>query len=376
MSRPEASGLFGGPQLFDRYVLRELLAPFAFGVAAFTGILLATTVLFHLVTLMVRHGLSGLLVLQILGLRLPETAFYTFPMATLLAALLAYGRLAGDGELTAMRASGVGFARLVAPALGFSLVVAALTLGLNEAVAPVAALQAKTRLLAASQQPNVPVTREHLFYPERDRGELRRFFYARRYDGSRMQDVVVQEFEAGRLVRLVQALEAAPLDDGWTFRQGVMHQVDERGEFRYTVRFEAQRIALGADLLAMSQESRAPQEMSAGELRAHVDRLARTGGSPREVAELQVLFHQRLAVPFAAVVFTLLGAGMGIRPQRSSAGVGLGVSILVIFAYYVLMFLGMAMGQTGALPPALAAWLPNLVCGTLAAWRLRRLDVA
>jgi lipopolysaccharide export system permease protein len=113
--------------------------------------------------------------------------------------------------------------------------------------------------------------------------------------------------------------------------------------------------------------------MTLAELRSHVRHLARTGASPREVAELEVLAGQRVAVPFAAVVFTLLGAGMGIRPQRASASVGLGVSVLVLFAYYVLMFMGMAFGQTGTLAPGLAAWLPNLLCGALALWRLHAL---
>lgn len=363
-------------KLLDRYVLAELFAPFGFGVTAFTAILLATTVMFHLVTMMVRHGLPGWLVAEVMVLRLPETAFFTFPMAVLLATLLGFGRLAGDGELTALRAAGVSVVRLTMPAMGFALAVTLATLALNELVVPAAAYRAKTLMYEATHQRALPVAREHLFYPERENDELKRFFYARRFDGSRMQDVVVQEFEAGRLVRLVQAQEASPMPDGWHFHRGVIQQVDENGEFRYTIRFAEQRIALGADLLQLGRENRAPQEMSARELAAHMDRLAHTGASHRELAELGVLWHQRLAVPFAAVVFALLGASMGIRPQRASPGVGLGVSILVIFAYYVVMFVAMALGQTGQLAPWLAAWAPNLVCGGVAAWRLRALAQA
>ena len=363
-------------KLLDRSILAELVSPFGFGVAAFTAILLATTVMFHLVTLMVRHGLPGALVAEVMALRLPETAFYTFPMAALLAALLGYGRLAGDGELTAFRAVGVGVGRLVAPAIAFAVVVSLTTLALNELVVPAAAYRAKALLYEATHQRAMPISRDHLFYPEREGGELKRFFYARHFDGSRMQDVVVQEFEAGRLVRLVQAAEASPMPDGWRFERGVIQQVDENGEFRYTIRFAEQRIALGADLLQLGRENRAPQEMSAGELAGHMGRLARTGGTARELSELGVLWHQRFAVPFAAVVFVLLGASMGIRPQRQSASVGLGVSILVIFAYYVVMFVAMALGQTGQLPPWLAAWAPNLICGGLAVFRLRQLAQA
>ena len=73
-------------KILDRYILTELAAPFLFGVAAFTGIMTASTVLFHLVTLMVQHGLPIQLVLEILGLRLPEMIFFAFSSSGLRAA--------------------------------------------------------------------------------------------------------------------------------------------------------------------------------------------------------------------------------------------------------------------------------------------------
>ncbi len=77
-----------GVSLLDRAVFGELLAPFAFGVAAFTAILAASNVFFNLVMLMVREGISPGVVAEVLVLRLPETAFFTFPMAVLLAGML------------------------------------------------------------------------------------------------------------------------------------------------------------------------------------------------------------------------------------------------------------------------------------------------
>ncbi|MEB3195636.1 MAG: LptF/LptG family permease [Candidatus Sericytochromatia bacterium] len=358
--------------LLERSLLLELAAPFLLGVAAFTGILLSSTVLFPLVTEVVRHGVAGWQVLEIVLLRLPETAFYTFPMSTLLASLLAYGRLAGDGELTAWRGLGLSPWRLLRPALSFALVVAVATIALNEGVVPVAAWQAKGLLLAATHRSPLPRAQEHLFFPEREGGQLKRYFYARRFDGRAMADVVLQEFEAGRLVRIVQAQVAEPLAAGWRFQQGVVHQVDALGEFRYTLRFTEQQVELGTDLLAMALENRQPLEMNARELAEHTARLRRAGVGERELGELDVLRHQRLAIPCAALVFALLGAGVGIRPSPAGATMGLGISILLIFAYYVLMFLGMAGGQLGWLAPWFAAWLPNLAAGALGAWRVGR----
>lgn len=353
-------------KILDRYILTELAAPFAFGVAAFTGIMTASTVLFHLVTLMVQHGLPIVLVLQILALRLPEMIFYTFPMSMLLASLLAFGRLSGDGEITAYKAAGVSLFRIMAPVIAFAVTVSATTIALNEVLVPAASWHAKRLLYEATHKQELPIARDHLFYNEMGTdGQLRRLFYARHFDGHRMQDVVVQEFEANKLVRIVQAAEAAPTDDGWTFSKGVIYQTDANGEYRFTVRFDSQRIALGEALLALSRENREPMEMNASELKAHIGRLVAAGQVGREINELQVQWHQKFAVPFASLVFALVGAPMGLRPQRTNSSIGLGVSILVIFIYYILMFVCMATGQIGAVPPVLAAWLPNVVAAGL-----------
>ncbi|MBR7518595.1 LptF/LptG family permease, partial [Mycobacterium tuberculosis] len=75
----------------------------------------ATSVLFELITLMVRFGLPVVTVVQVLSLRMPEMVFYTFPMSMLLASLLSFGRLSGDHEITALKAAGVSLFRIIAP---------------------------------------------------------------------------------------------------------------------------------------------------------------------------------------------------------------------------------------------------------------------
>ena len=72
-------------------------------------------------------------------------------------------------------------------------------------------------------------------------------------------------------------------------------------------------------------------------------------------------FHLRLAVPWACLIFAILGAALGSRPQRASSGVGFGFSVIIIFVYYVIMSFSKALGENGSLPPAMAAWVANLV---------------
>jgi lipopolysaccharide export system permease protein len=359
-------------KILDRYILSELFAPFVFGVAAFTAILTASSVLFYLVTLMVRHGLPIGLVVEILALRVPEMIFYTFPMSMLLATLLAFGRLSGDGEITAFKAAGVSLYRIMIPVVSFAVLVSVATIALNEYLVPAANWRAKNLLHEATHKQQLPISRDHVFYNEMEGGQLKRIFYARHFDGAHMLDVVVQEFENNKLVRLVQAKEASPTENGWRFDQGVIYQDDDQGEYRYTVRFDTQKIALGEALLSLGRENRLPTEMNAHDLAEHIDRLIATGQSGNTINELKVQWHQKFSVPFASLIFALVGAPLGLRPQRSTSSIGLGLSILVIFAYYILMFLGMAMGQTGALSPLVGAWAPNVLAGAIGVYFLRQ----
>ena len=80
----------------------------------------------------------------------------------------------------------------------------------------------------------------------------------------------------------------------------------------------------------------------------------------------------RIAVPWACLIFAMLGAALGSRPQRSSSSVGFGYSVVIIFVYYVIMSFSRALGESGTLPPLIAAWTANLVFLVISIWLCSR----
>jgi lipopolysaccharide export system permease protein len=80
-------------RLLDRYVLSELLYPFIFGVAAFSSIFIASSMLFKIVQYITTYGASMTSVAKLFIYSLPEVINYTFPMSMLLASLMAFGKL-------------------------------------------------------------------------------------------------------------------------------------------------------------------------------------------------------------------------------------------------------------------------------------------
>ena len=120
--------------VLDRYIMRELVSPFALGVTLFTFFLVLDRI-YNLTELVITKGVPFHLVVQLLVFMLPSFLAHTLPMALLVAVLLAGGRLAGDLEIVAFKAAGVSLLRLFRPALlaGIAVTVATalLTLVLN-----------------------------------------------------------------------------------------------------------------------------------------------------------------------------------------------------------------------------------------------------
>jgi lipopolysaccharide export system permease protein len=81
-----------------------------------------------------------------------------------------------------------------------------------------------------------------------------------------------------------------------------------------------------------------------------------------------VAIQRKLAFPFVCIVFSLMGAAMGIRPQRAGKATSFGVSVLLIFGYYLLMFVCAALGQAEIISPFLAGWLPNFIGLAIGGW--------
>ena len=86
--------------LMDRWLIKELLGPLLFGIAAFTAVSLSVGVVFELVRRVAESGLPLLAAMQVLLLRLPGFLVLAFPMATLMATLMASDCQSGMGRLT------------------------------------------------------------------------------------------------------------------------------------------------------------------------------------------------------------------------------------------------------------------------------------
>jgi LPS export ABC transporter permease LptF/LPS export ABC transporter permease LptG len=364
------------PRLIDRYIVREMLAPSGIGLLVFTFVLLIDQIPRLLAVLVARSADFPTIVRVFVNL-LPSILAITIPMAFLLGVLLAFGRMASDSEIVALRAVGVSPLRLLTPVMMLALVMTAITFYIN-AVALPAANQAHREIVFS-------------LVVSKARTDVKARTFTDNLLPGRMM-LYVQDIEPGTglwknlLIHDTRDIAESKLI---LARTGELVVDKERQIVRVELGPGSQHSFFGADPRAYNRTSfrsmgwdlpvdeffpdrkklllaKGDREMSLPEL---ADKIAeiRAKGKPRvEWGRFAVEWHKKFAIPAACLVFGLLGLALSLGSRKEARSSAFALSIGVIFVYYILIRLGEQAGDTGTMRPWLAMWGANLVLGAAA----------
>jgi lipopolysaccharide export system permease protein len=342
--------------LVDKYILSEFIPPFIFSLSLFLCITVSGFVLFNLIDLLVKYGISLKLFAQLFIYSLPEMIFYSFPMSVLLASLLTASRLYRDNEIIIFQLSGRTSFRLFLPVFIFTFILSFTSLFFNDLIVSKANAEFSKGYLYAQLKKNLPVSKQHFFYKEYENSNIKRSFYAREFIGDVMYKPISEEFKDGELKTIIEA-ERSVLNNGrWTFYNGTIYNIG-KNNFRSYVNFSNYSFPFMASLENIARESRTPKEMNFSELAAHIKDLQLAG---EKTSALEVQLYQKIAIPFTSVLFFMVGIPLGFNRKSKSSSFGFSFSILFIFAYYFLMFCFTALGSVELLNPVFCAWFPDL----------------
>ena len=160
-------------KIIDKYLLKELIGPFVFGVATFSFILAGGTVIFPLISEALKYQIPFLKVIQLFIFKLPFIIVWTFPMATLFTALIVFGRLNSDLEILAFRAGGINFTRIVTPVIVVGFFISLLTILMNEAIVP-QTNNSVENLFRSYRNQTKPTIKQNINFTELKNGQLAR----------------------------------------------------------------------------------------------------------------------------------------------------------------------------------------------------------
>ena len=92
----------------------------------------------------------------------------------------------------------------------------------------------------------------------------------------------------------------------------------------------------------------------------------------KQIRRYQVEIQKKYSIPFACIIFVLVGAPLAIRMGRSGMNMAIGLSILFFLVYYVGLIGGEKLADRGFVNPFMAMWAPNLIFGGLSIYLLRK----
>lgn len=358
-------------RILDKYILKSFMGPFLFGVFAFTTIFVGTGTLFRIAQYITEYGASVWSVTKIFFLALPSIVVLTFPMSTLLGTLMTFGKLSGNSEIIVMRAGGQKFLRLALPVYILAFFIAIGTTMFNEYVVPKANYEYQRILREEIKREALPKNQYNLVLKQVEKGEMRALLYAKQYDSEKkeLSRITIQEFEKGEVVRVENAENATWDGQQWVMHTGTIFDIAENEGVKRTMKFVDQKMPLLLAPAEVAKRKLDDEEMTVRELRAEIAAYKASGAN---TASLEMELYKRFTIPFASFLFALIGACLGLQPQRSSSSRGFGISVLIIFIYYGVMTFTQALGNGGALPPIIAACIPDalaLVMGIYYNWK-------
>jgi lipopolysaccharide export system permease protein len=418
-------------KILTRYLLRVHLAPFFFALFALTSLLFVNTIARRFPD-MAGKGLPTSVILRVCELSLPHIIALTLPMAVLVAVLYAFSQLASDNEITALKASGVNLLTLLVPLLGAGFVLAAFMLYFNDRILPETNHALKLLMVDIGRKsPTLDLKEQVINDIQSNTSNSSYFLQAARIDHvtGKMQSVVIYDLSNMGRVRTVyadsgrMAFNREQTDLFLTLHDGSVSEVKESAPQQFQrVFFKTQMMMMkgvGNVLQRSNDDYRSDREMSLAMLSAAADssrielnairkdaqRLganalnevmragtaeisqsqlnssamelrmlsSRAEAAQDRINEFSVEWHKKWAIPFACLVFVLIGAPLAIRFPRGGPGMVIAISLAIFGIYYVSLIGGESLGDKGKVAPFWGPWAPNLLFLLLSFWGLLRI---
>jgi len=357
-------------------MLLEMLPPFAVSVAGLMFIFLMAQIL-KITKWIVNYRIGLGQVLKALAYSSPYFLSFVIPMSVMLAVLLTFLRMSGDNEITALKAAGISFLRLLPPVVFFCLVGWILTGGTLLWGVP----WGKNSLESMKNQLDLA----HADGMIQERTFITDFFgfvlYFNALDLSQrtMEDVFIEDHSNKGFVSHIIAPRGRLVTnrETGTYRMqlydGIINQVNLNDKSSLSISFETYNVNLDPVKLIerriKKNKKKNEQAMWMGELREAINTAAE---KDKYYWRWLIEYHRRIALPWACLALGLLAVPLGIQSRSAKRSYGFILALGMFFTYFILMSAGMVFGENGIYPPVVGMWLPNLIMGAAAFWFARR----
>lgn len=353
--------------ILTRYILAYFRRIFLLALGAFIGLYMLVE-FFDKIDNFVEHQATLAQYALYFTNFIPIVFVQIVPLAVLLGGFLTLGGLSRSQELTAMRSGGIGLWSVAAPIIFASILISLLVVGINETVVP-AAQQEVNHIyeVEVRGRSKTIFKRDKIWFRDEDSIVNIQYFSPEK---GRLEGVTIFSFSDDfHLMSRVDVPTALFEEGQWSFTNARERRFDpETGELTGIKKLPEDARLFDRTLEDLKIAQPQTEEMNFRELRDFVEKLQAEGYDPTRYL---VDMHARLARPFTNIIMALLAIPFALqRGRRSNLAMGVGFSLFIGIAFYILDATILAFGYSGVLPPFVAAWAANLLFLLIGIWML------
>lgn len=341
-------------KILERYIFQQFIKAFLFTALVFVSLFIIINMIEKLGNFM-DHHVSALEIARYYLLSIPSIFLITSPVSALLASILVAGKLSTLNELPAIRSAGVSMRQFLTPFTWGALLLFLFNAFNAGWLAPITYSHNRAfEQLYLGKQANDEATRNlHLL----DSGN--RIISIEAFDpiSESLTNVAIEQFSASTII---SRIDADSMRYNKRLKRWKMWRVTERyfnNGYQRVYTKPTATIRLSLRPKALHELRLQPDELT---LLQHYNYLREK--EEAGVANLErstVKFHNKIAMPFASLIITLIGVPLAARKKRGGIAAEIALTLFIGFLYLTIQRTIAIAGYQGALPPIVAAWLPN-----------------
>lgn len=354
--------------IIDRYIAKMFLGFFLGGLVVFVTLFVTVDFMSNFV----RSDAPFQSILSFYLLSLPALVYQMMPVACLMGVVFTLGSLGKTNELTALFASGMSLARVSLPILSLVMLISSVAFFLNDRVVPI--LNQKKNYVyyvEIRKQPGLysTVKTDRIWYRS---GNALYNIKTLSPDTATAMGLTMYQFDsAWNLAQMITAKAVKLQGTTWNLSEGTVTIFPADTNVPMTQEFTEKRITVAEDAKDLQSSGQTTESLSLKELARFIKRNKESG---LDTLRYEVDYHAKFSFALAGFVMCLIGIPFSVGKARSgSAAFGAGVTIGLAFAYWAFYSSGLTLGKHGAIPPILAAWVPNVVMIAFAVFALVRM---
>jgi lipopolysaccharide export LptBFGC system permease protein LptF len=335
----------------------------------------------------VTRGVSLMFILKIFAYEIPYTMGFVIPISVMTTTLLHFGRLSGDGEITAMKAGGVSLGQIASPIFLCSILLSGLCLWFQAELSPKAHHARRAMLRDVGKEDPRALIQEGKAIANFPGMQV----YIGRREADDLEDIVIHQFGPNGIKGQIRAKEGTvdyhsdSMAMDLLLKDARMTQYDKAGggEVR-TLMAEVYPMHLDlSGMMTRGELKRKPNDMTFRELvdaETNVtEYFPHLAGDAEKIERMRVKMateaSKRLALSLSCVAFTILSVSLGLTSRRRQSSGGVGIALVLVFFFY--LFIVLADSMVDHLPqwrPDFVPWIPVLLCevvGGVLLWKNR-----